>query len=912
MGASVRNLLRENAKTASVISSKRASSAPYGTEPEAQCTLGQVIGRTASQFPHQPAIVSPTFAPLTYHGLQLQLDNIRRQLRLAGFDCNARIAVLMPNGPEAVLTIVAVACCSIAVPLDPRLSPAEIDQLLDMLRLNALLVPQGSASEARQTAERRRLAIIEAAPVGHGQLGLNIAVQVSDSPAIDAEPVPGSPAFILQTSGTTAQPKLIPFSHSNMLAAAARLQAWFGLTPWDRCLSVSSPYYSHGLKVTVFTPLLTGGSIAVPANSAIVALDEWLDVLRPTWYSAGPTLHTAVLDKTKRLEQAAHTLRFVVSGGAPLPKEVQDGLQRILGVPVLEHYGSSEAAQIAANLPPPGPNKPGTCGQPWPDTMAIVGEDGHPLPAGQRGEVWVRGPTVMSGYLDAPELNQAAFKEGWFCTGDIGSLDKAGFLSLHGRLSELINRGGEKIAPAEIESALLRHPAVAEAAAFAIPHPRLGEDVAAAIIPHPGAQATTADLRQFLQRELASFKIPRRILILDQLPKGATGKVQRRRLRESMDGLLGDQGTMPVSDVNKAPLKLEAELLTLWRRLLKSEAVTVDDDFFVSGGDSLLAMEMLIEVERLIGHSVPETILFGAETIRQLAPRIATQTGTPATPFFQFGAGGDRPPLYFFNGDLINGHSGMRRMVELFGPDYPIISIDPHGLRGGPIPPSIEQMAADRLPLILESQASGPFLLGGKCNGAMVAFEAARLLMAAGHKVDMVAMVDPPTVSARPATRAMIGLMRPIVSPYCLRWTYEQLARLERFFKAPTSKQITIAKLYDALSNRDYEIIPPALWDAYSIAMARYLPAPLEVPVAFYAADQDGRTWRHLSSQLEVIEVPGGHDGCLTIGAELLVDHLRQRIDVIADGRASVIEPHASPMCSRGAQIGGRLLDIET
>ncbi|WP_247516043.1 AMP-binding protein [Bradyrhizobium sp. 190] len=889
-------MLLQNRTPARVISSKGALSARDATEPEAQFTLSQVIGRTANRFPHQPAITSATFAPLTYQDLQRQLDEIRRQLRLAGFDCNARIGILMPNGADAILTIVAVACCSVAVPLDPRLSRAEIDQRLDMLRLNALLVPQGSTSGARQAAERRRLAIIEAAPVGHGQLGLNIAVQVSDSPAIDAEPDPGSPAFILQTSGTTAQPKLIPFSHSNMLAAAARLQAWFGLTHRDRCLSVSSPYYSHGLKVTVFTPLLTGGSIAVPANSAVVALDEWLDVLRPTWYSAGPTLHTAVLDKAENLEDApaAHTLRFVVSGGAPLLKEVQDDLQRILGVPVLEHYGSSEAAQIAANLPPPEPNRPGTCGQPWPDTVVIVGEDGHPLPAGERGEIWVRGPTVISGYLDAPELNQAAFREGWFRTGDIGSLDGDGFLSLHGRLSEIINRGGEKIAPAEIESALLRHPAIAEAAAFAIAHPRLGDDVAAAIIPHPGAQTTPAELRQFLQRELASFKIPRHILFLDQLPKGATGKVQRRRLRESVDGLLGHQGAMPLLAVNSGPLDLEAELLTLWRRLLKCEAVTVDDDFFASGGDSLLAMEMLIEVERLIGHPVPETILFGAETIRQLAPKIAMQTGTPATPVFQFHARGDRPPLHFFNGDLVSGHSSLRRMVDLLGPDYPIISIDPHGLRGEPIPPSIKQMAADRLPLILARQASGPFLLGGKCNGAMVAFEAARLLMAAGHKVDMVVMIDPPTVSARPVPRAIIGLMKPLVSPYLSRWTFEVLAGLERFFKASASKQTAIAKLYGALSNPNNEI-PPALWDAYSIAMAQYLPGPLELPVTFYAADHDGRAWRHLSSQLEVVQVPGGHRGSLTIGAELLVDHLRQRIDVLADGAPRSMKPHTSP-----------------
>ncbi|GLR83686.1 hypothetical protein GCM10007857_03960 [Bradyrhizobium iriomotense] len=814
----------------------------------------------------------------------------------------------MPNGPEAVLAIVAIACCSIVVPLDPRLSRAEIDQRLDMLRLDALLVPLGNASDAREAAERRGLAIIEAVPIGHGQLGLDITVPVSDSPAIDAEPDPRSPAFILQTSGTTAQPKLIPFSHSNMLAAAARLQAWFGLTQRDRCLSVSPPYYSHGLKVTVFTPLLTGGSIAIPANATILALDEWLDVLRPTWYSAGPTLHAAVLDKARSLEsaQAAHTLRFVVSGGAPLSKDVQAGLQRVLGVPVLEHYGSSEAAQIAANLPPPGPNRQGTCGQPWPGTAAIIGEDGHPLPAGERGEIWICGPTVTSGYLDAPELNQAAFIDGWFRTGDIGSLDEDGFLSLHGRLSELINRGGEKIAPAEIECALLRHPAVAEAAAFAISHPRLGEDVAAAIIFRPGAQTTSAELRQFLRHELTSFKIPHRFLILDQLPKGVTGKLQRRRLRELLEQTSGHPVAMALPETNKGPLDLEAELLTLWRRLLKSEAVTVDDDFFASGGDSLLAMDMLLQIERLVGHSVPETILFGAETIRQLAPKIAMQAGTPASPLLPFHAHGHRPPLYFFNGDLVSGHACVRRIVELFGPDYPIISINPHGLGGEPIPPSIEAMAADRLPLILERQASGPFLLGGKCNGAMVAFEAARLLMAAGHKVDMVAMVDPPTVSARPASRAILRQMKPIVSPYLLRWTHELMAQLERFFNASTSEQV--AKLYDVLSNpkklndaffNPNHEIPPALWETYSLAMAQYFPAPLEVPVTFYAADHDGRAWRRLSPQLEVIKVPGGHGDCLTMGADLLVDHLRQRVDTLADRTT----PSAKPEVAGRAQM---------
>ncbi|WP_147023465.1 AMP-binding protein, partial [Microvirga aerophila] len=477
-------------------------------------TLGQAIRENTILQPDQPAIVSALFPPLSYQDLQRQLDEIRIQLRQGGFTHSARIGVLLPNGPEAVLAIVAVACSAIAVPLDPRQTSIELERKLEALRLDALLVLRGSTHEGQLVAKQRSLTIIKVAPVGDDRQGLTVEVPVSGSPVPDSEPSPDAPAFILQTSGTTGQPKLIPFSHANMLAAAARLKAWFDLTPLDRCLSVSPPYYSHGLKVTVFTPLLTGGSLVIPASAAAVDLPEWFDGLRPTWYSAGPTLHRAVLDQAKSTAdvQAIHTLRFVVSGGAPLPSDVREELQQVLGVPVLEHYGSSEAAQITANLPPPGPNRPGTCGQSWPETVMIVGEDRSELRSGEQGEVWVRGPTVTSGYLDAPDLNQTSFVDGWFRTGDLGSLDSDGYLSLHGRLSDVVNRGGEKISPSEIESALLRHPAVAEAAAFAVPHLRLGEDIAAAVVLRSGTCVTSLDLRRFLQGELTSFKIPHRIL----------------------------------------------------------------------------------------------------------------------------------------------------------------------------------------------------------------------------------------------------------------------------------------------------------------------------------------------------------------------------------------------------------------
>ena len=312
-----------------------------------------------------------------------------------------------------------------------------------------------------------------------------------------------------------------------MVAAAARLQAWFNLTPKDRCLSVSPPFYSHGLKVTIFTPLLTGGTIVFPNDAGKFDYDEWFSALKPSWYSAGPTLHRLIYDQIQFIAgaSAGHSLRFVLSGGAPLPQNVLLGLKKLLSTSVIEHYGSSEAAQIAVNLPDPGPSRVGTCGIPWPNTLKIVGEDGVTAPRGEMGEILVGGPTLISGYLNANELNRTRFVDGWFKTGDIGSLDLDGFLTLHGRKDDVINRGAEKISPTEVDEALARHPAVAEAAAFAIPTDEsLGEDIAAAVVLRPSATASTVELRKYLQDQLASFKIPRRILIMDHLPKGKTGE----------------------------------------------------------------------------------------------------------------------------------------------------------------------------------------------------------------------------------------------------------------------------------------------------------------------------------------------------------------------------------------------------
>ena len=500
-------------------------------------SIGAAILRHAQSCPDSRAMVATGFEPLSYRDLRDYVTRTALRLRESGLDHSARVAVALPSGADAALTIVATACAAVAVPIDTQLAAPEIDERLALLRPRVVIVPGHGPSPTRDVAIGRGLAIVEANRGAGEKLGVSFSFPKVGPATAAEQPDAAATAFILQTSGTTAKPKLIPFSHGNMLAAAARVQSWFGLTSGDRCLSVSPICYSHGLKVTVFTPLITGGSVAFPVSPSSLDVDEWLGTLRPTWYSAGPTLHRFMLDKTKLLPNAKsiHKLRFVVSGGAPLTREVREGLSLSLGVPVVEHYGSSEAAQISANLPSPkGPFKPGTCGVPTKGVVKIVAESGREVAPGEHGEILLRGPTVTSGYLEAPELSRASFVDGWFRTGDIGSLDADGFLTLHGRKTELINRGGEKISPAEIDEALQRHPDVAEAAAYAVPHPRLGEDVAAAVVLRKGATVTPLKLREFLLPTLAQFKIPRRVVFVERLPKGATGKVQRQRLLEEL------------------------------------------------------------------------------------------------------------------------------------------------------------------------------------------------------------------------------------------------------------------------------------------------------------------------------------------------------------------------------------------
>jgi acyl-CoA synthetase (AMP-forming)/AMP-acid ligase II len=345
------------------------------------------------------------------------------------------------------------------------------------------------------------------------------------------------PALLLHTSGTTSRPKLVPLLQRNLLASAESIGRTLALTRDDVCLNIMPLFHIHGLMAATLASLAAGASVSCTPGFNALKFFAWLDEVRPTWYTAVPTMHQAILARAERHRDmlARGRLRLIRSSSASLPAPVMMEMEKTYGVPVIESYGMTEAShQMASNPLPPRARKPGSVGLAAGPEVAILDEDWKELPRGQVGEVSIRGPNVTPGYEANPEANAKSFRDGWFRTGDQGVLDEEGYLRLTGRLKEQINRGGEKFSPLEVDDVLSSHPAVAQALTFAMPHDKLGEEVAAAVVLREGATATERELRQFCASRLAEFKVPRKVVLLTEIPKGATGKLQRIGLAQKL------------------------------------------------------------------------------------------------------------------------------------------------------------------------------------------------------------------------------------------------------------------------------------------------------------------------------------------------------------------------------------------
>ncbi len=490
-------------------------------------TIVQLLGRGAAD---AVALSAPGRAGLTYAGLRDLTQATVASLNGLGVGRGDAVAIVLPNGPEMAAAFVAIAAGATTAPLNPAYTADEFAFYLADLEARLLVVQAGSDSPVVAVARRlgvpiAELVVPEGAPAG--------AFELRGAPGVAASPGLAGPddvALVLHTSGTTSRPKIVPLTHGNVCASAGHIAASLALTPADRCLQVMPLFHIHGLIAAVLSSLQAGASVACTPGFNALTFFAQLAEFRPTWYTAVPTMHQAILGRAARNREAiaAAPLRFIRSSSASLPPQVMTELEATFGVPLIEAYGMTEAAhQMASNPLPPRPRYAGSVGIAAGPEVAIMDEQGTLLPAGATGEVVIRGPNVTPGYRNNPAANAAAFTSGWFRTGDQGVLDEAGYLRLTGRLKEIINRGGEKISPREVDEVMLDHPAVDQVVTFAVPHPKLGEDVAAAVVLKAGASVTERDLQKFVGGRLADMKVPRRIVFLDEIPKGATGKLQR-------------------------------------------------------------------------------------------------------------------------------------------------------------------------------------------------------------------------------------------------------------------------------------------------------------------------------------------------------------------------------------------------
>jgi len=481
-----------------------------------------------------PAVAAPGRAALDYAGLRALVDRNLASLNRMGVGRNDRVGIVLANGPEMATCFIACAAGTTSAPLNPAYRADEFEFYLSDLNAKLLIVEQGSSSPAIAVAEKLGVRIAELV-VPSGAAAGQFELQARDGQAVAPASRGGygeatDIGMVLHTSGTTSRPKIVPLSVGNLVASAGNIRTTLAFTAADCGLNIMPLFHIHGLIAGVLAPLSAGSQVFCTPGFNALKFFAWMDEAKPTWYTAVPTMHQAIVQRAKHNAEtiARHPLRFLRSSSSSMPTQVIRELEEVFKAPLIEAYGMTEAThQMASNPLPPRARKPGAVGLAAGPEVEIMGEDGSILSAGEIGEIVIRGANVTAGYENNDKANAEGFRNGWFRTGDQGSKDADGYLSLTGRLKEIINRGGEKISPREVDEILMDHPAVAQCVVFGMPHPKLGEEVAAVVVLKEGAAATEREIQDFVAQRAADYKVPKKILFMDEIPKGATGKLQR-------------------------------------------------------------------------------------------------------------------------------------------------------------------------------------------------------------------------------------------------------------------------------------------------------------------------------------------------------------------------------------------------
>lgn len=723
----------------------------------------ELVELASASDPERAALLTPGAAPLSWRHLLELLGRRTAELRQHGISRAHRIALSAPAGPAAAACSLTLLTGAVCAPLDPTLTAVELAERLAALRATHWVVPHETLSTHAAVAADLGLTLIGFEPVA-GPAGSFTWHWAAERPG--AVPADEGLALLLPTSGSTARPKIVPLSGTNVCAGVNALVRSLALGPRDRCLHALPLFHVGGLLDLLLAPLAAGGSVLVSPEPNGETLVRLLDEA-PTWFQGVPAMLQDLLGSLKRAGRGPgqHPFRLLRSVSSSLPLPLRSELEAWFRVPVVEIYGMTETAGVITSPPlDPSWSKPGSVGVPVTLEVRIVDEAARVAAAGVTGEILVRGEAVTLGYEGEGEAGPDA--AGWLATGDLGYLDEDGALFLVGRRKELINRGGEKIAPLEIDRAASSFAGVQAAASFGLPHPSWGEEVALAVQLESGTELDQAALLAHLSARLAPHKVPRRIFVVDELPRTASGKLHRGALPE-----LVSQRTPAEQPDGASPSAhlTELALLELWRELLEVSEVGIHDDFFDLGGDSLRAATLVARLHEEHGVQLTGGEIFDYPTVAQLAARIRDQGGgqllpridspLPAEPLRELlgvlsAWSGVRPsPTSLLVGRNVTGPlrplfwCGQNRaepdhLARVLGPERPIWVMRSMLRLGSRSEENLRLLARHYAQEIRGVQSEGPYWLGGNCLGGKVAFHIAQELRRQGQRVERLFLRD--------------------------------------------------------------------------------------------------------------------------------------------------------------------------
>ena len=444
---------------------------------------------------------------------------------------NENVAIVLNNSIDFVVSFFSIVNVGVSAPLNPNYTEAEFSFYFKDLKPKIIISNFEENHPAILCAKKNNIKVIKIENFSFVNAVKNkIKTKIKTSNTNDI-------ALILHTSGTTSKPKMVPLNHKNLVTSAKNIGKTLKLSIKDKNIILMPSFHIHGIVASILAPLVFGGKIVILPRFNALSFFKSLEKHSPTWFTGVPTMLQAVLDRASRNSKiiSKSKLRFIRSSSASLPTSILTEIEKVFKVPVIESYGMTEAShQMTSNLLPPKKRKVGSVGVPTGINVKTVDDNFKKLKADQVGEILIKGKSILKKYIASKDINRNAFINGWFRTGDLGYLDKDGYLYISGRIKEIINRGGEKISPKEVDEVFTSNKKVNKAVSFAVKHPKLGEDIALAVVLNNNIKCTANELKQFAKNKLAGFKIPKQILFLDEIPLGATGKIQRIGLAKKL------------------------------------------------------------------------------------------------------------------------------------------------------------------------------------------------------------------------------------------------------------------------------------------------------------------------------------------------------------------------------------------